>query len=235
MKTWKPPCAHCNLVPEVFTLHIPAPCREDVKIVHVDDSLVVVDKPSGLLSVPGRYVKDCVLHRVFFEYADVSIVHRLDLDTSGLMVLARSKLAARELSRQFRERQVTKEYEAIVWGRVGVKEGEIIAPLSPDPVNRPRHVVDVEHGKEAITRFTTLDAEGKRSRLLLRPLTGRSHQLRVHLAHIGHPILGCDLYAHKDAFEAAGRLMLHAAKLALAHPATGRQMTFEQPAAFLDV
>ena len=127
MRKWKPRCARRNPVAEAFTSHIPAPCREEVEIVHVDDHLIVVNKPSGLLSVPGRYVKDCVLHRVFFEYADVSIVHRLDLDTSGLMVLARSKLAARELSRQFRERQVGKEYEAIVWGRVQAKEGEINA------------------------------------------------------------------------------------------------------------
>lgn len=200
----------------------------EVEVVYGDDDLVVVNKPTGLLSIPGRIVRDSVLHRMFFEYPDVLIVHRLDLGTSGLMVLARGKAAARELSRQFREGAVEKEYQAIVWGEVRQAEGIVEAPLSADPDDKPRHRVDFEHGKHAVTRFVTLQANPDRSRLLLRPATGRSHQLRVHLAHIGHPILGCDLYAHPDALAAAGRLMLHACRLCIAHPVTGRRMTFER-------
>lgn len=193
----------------------------------VDHDLVVVEKPSGLLSIPGRYVRDSVLHRVFFEYSDVKVVHRLDLDTSGLMVLARSRWAARELSRQFREREVDKLYEAFVWGDMEVGEGEIAAPLAPDAEHKPRHKVDFVAGKEALTRYSVLRSAPKTSHLLLQPLTGRSHQLRVHLAHIGHPVLGCDLYAHEEARAAVDRLMLHARKLSFTHPATRERLSFD--------
>lgn len=213
-------------------MHIPAPCAEDLRYVHVDESFIVVDKPAGLLSIPGRYVRDSVLHRAFFEYPDVSIVHRLDLDTSGLMVLARSGEAARSLSRQFRARIVHKSYVAQVWGKPAQDEGTIDLPLSGDPRDKPRHRVDLENGKEAVTRFRVLSPRGDRSTLLLTPLTGRSHQLRVHMAHIGHPILGCDLYAHPDAFAAAQRLMLHACRLAFEHPVSGDQVAFESTAPF---
>ncbi|XOV90798.1 MAG: RluA family pseudouridine synthase [Pseudomonadota bacterium] len=200
-------------------------------IVYDDDHLVVVVKPSGLLSVPGRYVKDCVTRRLVFDYADVDIVHRLDLDTSGLMVLARGKPAARELSRQFRERQVGKEYTALVWGPVQEVHGTINLPLGPDPVARPRHRVDPA-GKSAVTHFEVEERSTAFSRLRLVPVTGRSHQLRVHLAHLGHPILGCDLYAHPAAFAAAPRLMLHASRLSFSHPVTGRRLSFENTAPF---
>jgi len=193
--------------------------------VHADDHVLVVDKPSGLLSVPGRYLKDSVLHRVIFDYPDVSVVHRLDLDTSGLLVLARSKHAARDLSGQFRDRQVEKQYVAVVWGELA-QDGEIGLPLSADPERRPRHRVDPEHGKEAITAYEVIASGPDASRLRLRPRTGRSHQLRVHLAHIGHPILGCDLYAHDEALHAAPRLLLHASRLGFAHPGSGQPVAF---------
>lgn len=216
-----------------FTAHIPPPCHEEVEIVYVDDHLLVVNKPAGLLSVPGRFVKDCVHHRLLYEYADAAIVHRLDLDTSGLMVLTRSKLAAQEVSRQFRERLVKKEYIAMVWGRLDPETGRIDLPLSGDPTNRPRHRVEFESGKEAITDYEVLCGTVDQSLVRLKPLTGRSHQLRVHLAHLGHPILGCDLYAHDAAFKAASRLMLHASKLSLVHPGSGDTVTFQHGAAHL--
>jgi tRNA pseudouridine32 synthase/23S rRNA pseudouridine746 synthase len=209
-----------------FTQHIPPPCKEEVKIVFADDDILVVDKPSGLLSVPGRYLKDCVQHRVQFDFPDVRVVHRLDLDTSGLMVFALSKPAARELSRQFRQREVKKEYVAEVWGNVE-SDGIIEARLAPDPVNRPRHLVDPARGKEAITRYEIAAVREDSTRLRLFPETGRSHQLRVHLAHIGHPILGCDLYAHEAAFKAAPRLMLHAACLSFLHPRSATRVEYD--------
>ncbi|MDZ7684854.1 MAG: RluA family pseudouridine synthase [Gammaproteobacteria bacterium] len=217
-----------------FTAHIPPPCDEAVNILHADDDLLVVVKPAGLLSVPGRFVKDCVLHRVIFDYADASIVHRLDLDTSGVMVLTRSKRAARSLSEQFRERRVDKEYVAIAWGHIEESRGTLDFPLGPDPINRPRHLVTSE-GREAITDYEVGAFIGAHTRVRLRPKTGRSHQLRIHLAHIGHPILGCDLYAHPDAFAAAGRLMLHAERLSFEHPASRERVTFAADAPFLGV
>ena len=190
---------------------------------------MVVDKPSGLLSIPGRRVRDSVFQRLFFDYPDIHMVHRLDLGTSGLVVLARSPAAARELSRQFRQRTVSKAYEAIVLGVVATPEGEIDAPLAPDPGHKPRHRVD-SAGKQSVTRFTRLASGTDRSHLLLRPLTGRSHQLRVHLAYIGHPIIGCDLYAPESAGRVAPRLMLHATSLEFVHPGTGAVVRFDSEA-----
>lgn len=215
-----------------YTYHIPPPCDEPIDIVYVDDHILVVSKPSGLLSVPGRFVKDCVLHRLMFEYPDAKIVHRLDLDTSGLLVLANSKLATSDLNRQFRERTILKEYDAVVAGLLEQNEGEIDLPLAPDPENRPRQRVDHDHGKQSLTRYLVIARDLSESRLSLAPVTGRSHQLRVHLASIGHPILGCDLYADLEAFEAAPRLMLHASKLTLQHPTSGEVMDFESPVPF---
>ncbi|MCB1692422.1 MAG: RluA family pseudouridine synthase [Pseudomonadales bacterium] len=219
-----------DIVPE-FTSHVPPPCDDPVGIVHADDDVLVVHKPSGLLSVPGRFVKDCVLHRLLYDFPDARIVHRLDLDTSGLMVLARSSRAVSTLSRAFRERQVDKVYVASVWGVPSPSSGEIAAPLAPDPVRRPRHRVDPS-GKPALTRYEVIGETATGTRLSLSPVTGRSHQLRVHLAHIGHPILGCDLYAHPDAFHSADRLLLHATQLAFVHPVSGERVVFSSPSPF---
>ena len=171
------------------------------------------DKPAGLLSVPGRFVKDCVLHRLHFEYPDARVVHRLDLDTSGLMVFAQSQAAVSDLNRQFRERTVKKSYVARVWGSMNDNSGRIDLPMRADPDNRPRQVIDQENGKAALTRYEVIDRGEASTLVKLMPETGRSHQLRLHLAAIGHPILGCDLYAHPAAFEMADRLCLHASEL----------------------
>lgn len=214
-----------------FTYHIPPPCDEPIGIVFADEHLLVVSKPAGLLSVPGRFVKDCVLHRVMFDYPDSRVVHRLDLDTSGLLVLAQSKLATSDLNRQFRERTIEKTYEAVVAGLVQQTEGEINMPIAPDPNNRPKQVID-ESGKSSLTKYRVIARDIEDSRVMLFPVTGRSHQLRVHMAAIGHPILGCDLYADPKSFAASPRLLLHAAKLVLDHPRTGESLTFESAVPF---
>ncbi|MEO2181073.1 MAG: RluA family pseudouridine synthase [bacterium] len=215
-----------------YTFHIPEPCFELVQVVFTDEHLLVVCKPSGLLSVPGRIVKDCVLNRMLVDHPDVRTVHRLDLDTSGLMMLALSKEATSDLNRQFRERTIKKEYIALVHGELDNEEGEIDLPIRADPDNRPLQVVDLDSGKASLTRYQVIDAEEGYSRVRLMPVTGRSHQLRLHLSAIGHPILGCDLYAHEEAFQARDRLSLHASKIQFDHPGTKKLVTFESTVPF---
>jgi len=215
-----------------FTHHVPEPCLEEVEVLHVDEHLIVVNKPSGLLSVPGRYVKDCVVHRLQFDHTDIRVVHRLDLDTSGVIAFANSQHATSDLNRQFRERTIGKEYEALVFGLLNEDAGEIDVPMRPDPENRPRQLVDFEAGKPSQTRFEVLERMENTTRVRLLPLTGRSHQLRIHMMHLGHPILGCDLYAHPEAFDAAERLCLHAKVLELDHPGTGERIRFTAPVGF---
>ena len=211
-------------------------CDREIGIVYSDDHLIVVDKPYGLLSVPGRDPanRDCVPSRLQAKFGELRIVHRLDFDTSGLMVLARDAEAHRRLNRQFEQRSVEKFYEALVWGLPQNDSGEINLPICVDWPNRPRKIVDYTNGKPAQTFFTVLarDAEKNIARLQLKPVTGRSHQLRVHLAEIGHPILGCPFYAHDEAKNAADRLTLHARELQLTHPFSNARMTFKTPVPF---
>ena len=215
-----------------YTHHIPPECHESVDILYEDEHVLVVVKPSGLLSVPGRIVKDCVVNRFVDQHPLITAVHRLDLDTSGVMVLSLSKLATSALNKAFRERRVGKVYEAVAYGET-VDEGVIDFAIAPDPVNRPRQRIHAS-GKAARTRFLKIGQErsGLASRLQLMPETGRSHQLRIHLAHVGHPILGCDLYAHKEAFEMSGRLQLHARELSFAHPLDNKLMSFSSEVPF---
>jgi tRNA pseudouridine32 synthase/23S rRNA pseudouridine746 synthase len=211
-------------------------CEAQVGIVFADAQLVVVDKPHGLLSVPGRDPanRDCVPARLRDEFGELRIVHRLDFDTSGIMVLAREADAHRHLNRQFEQRGVAKSYEALVWGLPEQDAGEIDLPICVDWPNRPKKIVDHVNGKAALTRWRVLerDSGGHRARLALTPITGRSHQLRVHLAEIGHPILGCPFYAHPEARAAATRLTLHARRLELTHPVSGERLVFEAPTPF---
>ena len=190
-----------------------------------DESLLAIDKPAGLLSVPGRGEanRDCVAARVQAEVSDALVVHRLDQATSGVLLFGLGAAAQRALSIAFAERRVAKRYEAIVHGLVGGDEGEIDLPLLTDWPNRPRQKVDREQGKASLTRWRVLsrDAASMTTRLQLEPVTGRSHQLRVHLAAIGHAIVGDTLYA-PTATEP--RLMLHACELRLPHPGDGRTL-----------
>lgn len=193
---------------------------EAVSFVHVDDALLVVRKPAGLLSVPGRGPQhaDCVAARVQRRYPDALIVHRLDMATSGLLVMARGADVHRQLSHAFAQRQVDKRYVAVVAGRMADDHGEVTLPLICDWPNRPRQIVDHDRGKSALTRWRVLshDEAAGTTRVALAPVTGRSHQLRVHLQAMGWPILGDPLYGAPP----ARRLMLHACELQLDHPAT---------------
>ena len=210
-----------------------------VDFVYVDDSLLVVDKPSGLLAVPGRGPgkQDCLSARVQVHYPDALIVHRLDMDTSGLMVMARGAVMQRILSRAFAARAVTKRYIAVVAGRLEAPAqewGEIDLPLICDWPNRPRQTVDFSRGKPSLTRWRVLgrDAAARATRVELEPVTGRSHQLRVHMCELGHPILGDPLYAPPDLRVLAPRLQLHAASVQLLHPAAGYGLAFESTPPF---
>jgi tRNA pseudouridine32 synthase/23S rRNA pseudouridine746 synthase len=207
-----------------------------LNVLYHDDALVVVDKSAGLLSVPGRGPDkaDCAVARVQRHFPDALVVHRLDMGTSGLLVFARGLEAQRRLSRSFETRQADKRYQALVWGLVPEDQGLIDLPLICDWPNRPRQMVSHELGKPSTTRWQVLAREPARNstRLDLQPLTGRSHQLRVHLQALGYPILGDELYALPAAQAAAPRLMLHACRLSLPHPTTGVTFVIESDVPF---
>jgi len=208
--------------------------QEEIRILYEDDDLLLVRKPDLLLSIPGRHPlnKDCLVTRLQQRYPSASIVHRLDLDTSGIMVIPLNKPAHAHISRQFQERRVAKSYHAIVYGLPARDSGEIDLPIASDWANRPRQMICHERGRSALTRFEVLERGVDRTRVLLTPVTGRSHQLRIHMRELGHPILGCDMYAHPQALAMASRLMLHASTLAFEHPRTGQWLTGECPPDF---
>lgn len=222
------------------------PALPSPRLLYVDEALIAVSKPSGLLSVPGRgpAKADCVHRRVQADYADALIVHRLDLGTSGILIFARGIEMLRRLGRQFESRQVHKRYTAIVRGALPAESGEIDLPLCTDWERRPRQKVDFEHGKTALTRYTvrSYDPASGRSQVDLKPVTGRTHQLRVHLASCGTPIVGDPLYGTaeerraglEEAPDAANfpRLLLHAEQLAIHHPLSGVPLLIEDPAPF---
>jgi tRNA pseudouridine32 synthase/23S rRNA pseudouridine746 synthase len=219
---------------ETGTIPAPMPAFD---VIHADDCLLVLDKPAGLLSVPGigPANQDCLARRAAAAHPGARIVHRLDRETSGVIALALDADTHRALSGQFERREVAKRYVAVVAGLVGDDESEIDLPLRKDldpPTPGPRHIVDHRHGRPALTRYRVLERVGDASRLELFPLTGRSHQLRVHLSAVGHPILGDDLYAPPEIVVRARRLLLHAGALSLTHPATGEWMTFRAPCPF---
>ena len=201
-----------------------------LRLLHADAQLLVAEKPSGLLSVPARPPgpQDCVEARLRAAYPEALLVHRLDLETSGVMVFARTSLAQRHLGWQFERRQVAKAYVARVHGAVASEAGRIDLPLACDWPNRPRQMVSVS-GRRAITEWEVIGREPSATRLRLRPLTGRSHQLRVHLAALGHPILGDPLYGDAGS---APRLQLHAERLAFRHPQGGAWVEFGSEAPF---
>ena len=211
------------------------PLEPWLHILYQDAHIMVVNKPGGLLSVPGRLDehKDSVMTRIQRDYPEAESVHRLDMATSGVIVVALTKAAERELKRQFREREPAKTYVARVWGHPAQEKGMVDLPLICDWPNRPKQKVCFDTGKSAQTDYQVVEyGEDNSARVALKPITGRSHQLRVHMLALGHPILGDGFYAHPEAKAMADRLLLHAESLTITHPAFGNAMTFRQPADF---
>jgi tRNA pseudouridine32 synthase/23S rRNA pseudouridine746 synthase len=216
--------------------HYNPPTDTGLELIHQDRSLLVLNKPSGLLSVPGRGEdkQDSLLTRARKRFADAECVHRLDMETSGLMILARGKQAQRMLNCLFQQRRVHKQYEAVVAGKLDSRDGTINLPLICDWPNRPRQKVDHSHGKPSITHFRVLGHDKQRdaTRVVLYPETGRSHQLRIHMQSLGHSILGDRLYAARVSADSAPRLLLHASALVFCHPVTKQQTRFYSHAPF---
>jgi len=210
------------------------PPLEPLSIVHRDDDILVLNKPSGLLSVPGRdpALFDSLVTRVRMEFPQAFPVNRLDKDTSGLVLMALNKKSHSVIGTQFEKRTTKKLYTAIVWGNVEQDEGLVDLPLALDIAKKPRHRVDFENGKPSQTQWKVLERIAPLStRLHLIPLTGRTHQLRVHMKALGHPILGDAFYAEGDALAAAPRLLLHAEELAFTHP-NGKDVIYTVPCPF---
>lgn len=201
-------------------------------ILYADDAMVVVAKPAGLLSVPGRSEPDCLEARLMALYPDILTVHRLDQATSGVCVLARGKAALARLGQQFERRMTAKRYVAIVAGEPAAAQGTIDLPIRCDWPNRPLQMVCHTHGRPALTHWEVTERQRDAARLSLTPVTGRSHQLRLHLATIGHPILGDPWYGDGANTARAPRLCLHAAWLSLHHPVSGAPMQFAVDAPF---
>lgn len=205
-----------------------------LKILFEDAQLLVLDKPAGLLSVPGKLEgrQDCLLSRLQAERWDALLVHRLDCDTSGVMIFARTKQAQGFLSQEFEKRRAEKTYVARLAGEMAGESGHVDLPLCADWPNRPRQMVSHEHGRPAQTDWQVIGRALGETRVRLTPHTGRSHQLRVHMLALGHPILGDPIYASGPARDDHPRLMLHAETLSLHHPATGLRVHFAAPLPF---
>lgn len=208
--------------------------REPYGVIYADADLLLVRKPDLLLTVPGRHPAnyDCLLTRLQGEYPDALLVHRLDLDTSGILMFARNREAQAELSRQFQQRRIGKGYTAVVAGVVRDDSGSIDLPIARDWERRPLQKICFESGRKACTRYRVLERGEDTTRLWLEPVTGRSHQLRIHCRELGHPILGCDMYAPNEVLGRAPRLMLHATQLTLLHPRHGTELVGHCPPPF---
>ncbi|ADE13199.1 RluA family pseudouridine synthase [Sideroxydans lithotrophicus] len=202
-----------------------------IELIYQDDYLLLVNKPAGLLAVPGRGAdkQDCLSARLQLQFPDALVVHRLDMATSGLMVFARGARMQSRLSNMFRDREVGKRYVAVVAGRLEPETGEVDLPIAADWPKRPLRKIDSELGKPSLTRYRLLELDVSASRVELEPFTGRTHQLRVHMAAIGHPILGDALYGDESS---APRLLLHASWLSFAHPFSSEPLNFVSAAPF---
>ena len=219
----------------MIVLETYSPPTDPLDIIYQDELLIVLNKPSGLLSVPGRPEahKDSLANRVQSEFPTATVVHRLDMETSGVIVMALTRHAHRFISQAFERRLTEKTYEARVDGLVGADQGEIDQPLIVDWPNRPRQIIDHEVGKNALTRYEVIEREKAYTRLALYPVTGRTHQLRVHCLHLGHVILGDQLYGSERTITAAdNRLQLHATSLTINHPESRERITFTSPVPF---
>ena len=205
-----------------------------------DEDIWVLDKPAGLLSVDGRILKVSLQSRLLRVNPDIRLIHRLDMDTSGLIIFAKHAAAQSHISKQFIDRLPQKEYQAVVYGTLS-GSGSVDVPVRYEPTTKPRHIVDMTWNKHALTHYkvlaneTRLDADGNThdvSRVALEPITGRSHQLRVHMTHIGHVMLGDPIYATDSALTLSPRLCLHAHKLRLKHPTQGAWLSWQSDVPF---
>ena len=229
-------------------------CDEEIEVIYEDESLIICNKPSGLLSLPGKHPlnQDSLLTRLQAKYKQAALAHRLDLDTSGILLAAKNKIAHAHLNKQFSQREIKKTYQAIVNHRITqanipsqyqkfiqcrgqpIERGEINLPMCADPSKKPTQKICFEQGKQALSYFSVLsyDSTTDTSNIELHPHTGRSHQLRLHCLSIGNPIIGCDLYADKAAFLKSPRLCLHASAIEFNHPDTLQKMFIYSPAPF---
>ena len=203
-----------------------SPPETPLDILYIDEDVLVVNKPSGLLSVPGKELKhwDSLELRVKAQYANSLLVHRLDMDTSGVIIFALNKSSQRSLNLQFEQRAVKKIYEARVFGNINKNNGSIDLPLIVDWPNRPLQKVDIKEGKDALTHWHVLKRERNATRVRLMPETGRTHQLRVHMMSIGHAILGDRFYGNAIEINLAKELQLHAKQLVVNHPKSGKSL-----------
>lgn len=212
------------------------PPTSPIQLAYQDEYFLIANKPPGLLTVPGRGPdkQDCLINRLLPEHPNSRIVHRLDMATSGLVIIAQSLPALQALGRLFETRQIAKEYTAVVDGLLEEDQGEINLPLICDWPNRPKQMVCHETGKSAQTHFEVIERneEIMQSRVTLRPVTGRSHQLRVHMQALGHPIVGDEFYATEEVRAASPRLLLHATRLKFQHPFEDREMNISLAPAF---
>ena len=212
-------------------LHYDPPMTPYLDILYRDEDIIVLNKPSGLLSVRGRAAAhfDSVQTRVQTVLPTASVVHRLDMATSGLIIMALNKAANSALSRQFQQREVSKTYYARVFGKPQTTRGEINLPLICDWPNRPKQMVDHDNGKPSTTQYEVVTQNTYSALVKLTPITGRSHQLRVHMQALGHPILGDRLYANEQALNVSDRLLLHAHSIRFQHPVSGETLSFASP------
>ena len=216
-----------------------SPPQNPLRVLYQDDDILVLSKPSGLLSVPGRFVehRDCLQTRAEKEFPGALLIHRLDMETSGVFLMALNKQAQAHINLQFEKRRTKKHYIARVWGHVEGNKGHIDLPIRADWDRRPMQMICHEHGRPAQTDWEvmehgTLPCGNGFTRMMLKPVTGRSHQLRIHMKTLGHPILGDAFYAHEDALKAANRLELHAQSLTIFHPKDESPITFTDPSPF---
>lgn len=208
--------------PDTF---IAPPCLDEIDILFQDEHLLLINKPSGLLSLSGKNPlnKDSVHFRLVQDFPTATLVHRLDFGTSGIMVVALNKTVNGHITKQFQAGRINKTYTAILHGHLQCDSGIIEFPIAKDPANFPLQKICAESGKPAVTHYTVIERTSTppTTRVLFTPITGRTHQLRIHSREFGHPILGCDLYQNTESFSLAPRLLLHASTIEFNHPVTG--------------
>lgn len=221
--------------PQIEPFIVPL-CREEIKIIYQDEHLLLINKPTALLSLSGKHPrnKDSVHWRLVQDFPTATLAHRLDFGTSGLMIVALSKSVNAEITRQFQQRKVEKNYIALLHGHLAEDSGEINLPIAKNRINFPLQKICHDTGKPAQTYYRVLERlkAPYATRVLFTPATGRTHQLRIHSSEIGHGILGCDLYASGAAFRLAPRLMLHAERIEFDHPVSGARFESYCPAPF---